>query len=149
MSMYKIILLAFDGSPEQLQALLRIRELEHWDGARIHLAAVMPLPTLVAGSEFGVQDIVPQRWLDEDVQRTLAKGVKALRDMGLEAESCLLSGDPVTVLSEHAQAIGADLIVVRHIQRRTLLRRWWSDSTARALVEYAPCSVLVTVERED
>jgi nucleotide-binding universal stress UspA family protein len=28
-----------------------------------------------------------------------------------------------------------------------LLRRWWSGSTAKSLVEESPCNVLIVVER--
>lgn len=44
-----------------------------------------------------------------------------------------------------ARQIEADLIVVGHKHRDGWAARWWSGSTSPALIEHAPCSVLVVI----
>jgi nucleotide-binding universal stress UspA family protein len=61
----------------------------------------------------------------------------------------LLKGEVIRELSELANRSGADLIVVGHKHEKNLLRRWWSGSTAKALVDEAPCNVLIVVENAD
>ncbi|MDE2159528.1 MAG: universal stress protein, partial [Burkholderiales bacterium] len=41
--------------------------------------------------------------------------------------------------------IGADLIVVGHKHLDGWAARWWRASSSPALIEHAPCSVLVAI----
>jgi nucleotide-binding universal stress UspA family protein len=81
-------------------------------------------------------------------QRLLDNGVSHLTSKGFRATGSLLSGDVVSEIANHASAIRADLIVVGHRQEKSWVRRWWSNSTAKSLVEVAPCSVLMVVVRD-
>ena len=54
---------------------------------------------------------------------------------GHQASAQLLVGDAVRQISDHARDFEADLIIVQHVQEKSLLRRWWSGSTAKSLVE--------------
>ena len=60
----------------------------------------------------------------------------------------MLQGEVIHQIAEFAERIAADLIVVGHRHEKSMLRRWWSGSTARSLVEESPCSVLIVVSQE-
>ena len=44
-----------------------------------------------------------------------------------------------------ARKISADLIVVGHRHLDSWTARWWRGSISKALIEHAPCSVLVAI----
>jgi nucleotide-binding universal stress UspA family protein len=67
--------------------------------------------------------------------------------MGYTVQGQVLKGEVIRELSDFAERAGADLIVVGHKHEPNLLRRWWSGSTAKSLVEEAPCNVLIVVDR--
>lgn len=145
--MYKRILLAYDGSASGQQALLEMRDLAMWEHPRITLVAVVPTAELEAGSiEMGYFVSSPPAELEAKLKDQLRKGVKTLRSMGFEAEGELLRGEVIREITEFAKTQNADLIVVGHKHEKSLLRRWWSGSTAKSLVEEAPCNVLIVVQ---
>jgi len=146
--MYKRIILAYDGSASGQRALLGLRDLSHWERPRLTLVAVVPSPELEAGTiEMGYFSSASPAAMEESLREQLDKGVKALRAMGFEADGELLRGEVIREITQFAQAQKADLIVVGHKHEKSLLRRWWSGSTAKSLVEESPCNVLVVVER--
>ena len=67
--------------------------------------------------------------------------------MGFEADGEILKGEVIREITRFAADQQADLIVVGHKHEKSLLRRWWSDSTAKSLVEDAPCNVLIVIEK--
>ncbi len=146
--MYKRIILAYDGSASGQQALLGIQDLAHWERPRLTLVAVVPSAELEAGTiEMGyLLNTTPQE-LEDRLREQLRKGVKTLQGMGFEAQGELLRGEVIREICQFAEAQKADLIVVGHKHEKSLLRRWWSGSTAKSLVEEAPCNVLVVVQR--
>ncbi|WP_089963543.1 universal stress protein [Limnohabitans sp. 2KL-3] len=79
------------------------------------------------------------------------RAARELPDAGLEVVQCLVGhrtfGEVIKALSEYADRMSADLLVVGHRHESNLLRRWWSGSTAKALVDESPCNVLIVVER--
>jgi CO/xanthine dehydrogenase Mo-binding subunit len=66
---------------------------------------------------------------------------------GLNAEGELVQGDSVEEIANCARRIGADLIVVGHKHLESWTERWWRGSVSKALIEQAPCSVLVAITR--
>ena len=62
-------------------------------------------------------------------------------------EGTVLVGDPVTEIARYAREIGADLIVVGHRHLDSWAQRWWRGSVSKALIEHAPCNVLVAITR--
>jgi nucleotide-binding universal stress UspA family protein len=90
--------------------------------------------------------IVPEQ--KKKYQRLLDNGVSRLTSKGFQAKGSLLSGDVVSEIAIYAETIKADLIVVGHRHEKSWVRRWWSSSTAKSLVEVAPCSVLMVVVRD-
>ena len=147
--MYRNILLAYDGSEVGQRALLESQDIAQWSQARLTLVAVVPVDadTLGLGYEYlPAFVIVPEQ--KKKYQRLLDDGVSHLTSKGFRATGSLLSGDVVSEIANHASAIRADLIVVGHRQEKSWVRRWWSNSTAKSLVEVAPCSVLMVVVRD-
>jgi nucleotide-binding universal stress UspA family protein len=85
--------------------------------------------------------------MEETLKEQLAQGVQTLQAMGYTAQGEVLKGEVIRELSSFAERLGADLIVVGHKHEPNLLRRWWSGSTAKSLVEESPCNVLIVVDR--
>jgi nucleotide-binding universal stress UspA family protein len=147
--MYKHIILAYDGSASGQKALVELRELAHWGQPQLSLAAVVPSPMDVGSMEMGYYASSDTSTLENNLKTQLDDGVQALSDMGYRVQGHLLKGEVIRELSELASRAGADLIVVGHKHEKNLLRRWWSGSTAKALVDEAPCNVLIVVENAD
>ena len=146
--MYKQILLAYDGSSSGQKALVESRELAQWSGASLTLVAVVPNLIEAAALEPSFFELRMGEAEAAQVRERLAEGLARLKALGFEAQCEVLQGEVIHQITEHAQRIGADLIVVGHRHEKSMLRRWWSGSTARSLVEEAPCSVLIVVSQE-
>ncbi|MGE5337640.1 MAG: universal stress protein [Gemmatimonadota bacterium] len=146
--MYKRILLAYDGSESGQKALLDSHDIAQWSHAEISLIAVMPSPTstyvgLDSGAYVGVYE-------DEEKQKyndILQDGLRQLAERGHTARGEVLVGDTVKEITAYARKIDADLIVVGHKHLDSWAARWWRGSTSPALIEHAPCSVLVVITR--
>lgn len=144
--MYKRILLAYDGSECGQKALLDSHDIAQWSHAEIFLIAVMPSPTstyvgLDSGAYVGVYE-------DEEKQKykeILDDGLRRLAQQGHMARGEVLVGDSVREITTYAKKIEADLIVVGHKHLDSWAARWWRGSTSPALIEHAPCSVLVVI----
>ena len=145
--MYKHIILAYDGSVTGQKALLELEELAHWGQPRLTLVAVAPNPLDVGSMEMGYYTSANDGPLEEALAEQLAQGVQTLKAMGYKVQGEVLKGEVIRELSGFAERVGADLIVVGHKHEPNLLRRWWSGSTAKSLVEESPCNVLIVVDR--
>jgi nucleotide-binding universal stress UspA family protein len=146
--MYRRILLAYDGSESGQQALLNCRDIAQWGQAALFLVAVMP----PAPINVPVDGVFYESGLDaqtdsqrQEYEGILADGLKRLSDGGHVATGEVLVGDSVEQIAGYAQQIGADLIVVGHRHLDSWAARWWRGSSTRALIEHAPCSVLVVI----
>lgn len=145
--MYQHIILAYDGSISGQKALLELKELAHWGSPRLTLVAVSPHPVDVGSMEMGYYTTVQPEALEQTLKEQLAQGVQTLLEMGFTVQGETLKGDVIQELTDFASRVNADLIVVGHKHEKNLLRRWWSGSTAKSLVEESPCNVLIVVER--
>jgi nucleotide-binding universal stress UspA family protein len=144
-SMYKRVLLAYDGSESGQKALLNCRDIAQWSHSELFLVAIMPSPINVAvdGAFYdGGSDVESER---QRFQAILADGLKQLSEAGHAATGEVLVGDSVDHISSYARQISADLIVVGHRHLDGWAERWWRGSSTRALIEHAPCSVLVVI----
>ena len=143
--MYKRILLAYDGSESGQKALLNCRDLAQWSHSELFLVAIMPpiVNVAVEGAIYDArQDAESER---QRYQGILAEGLKQLSDAGHVATGEVLVGDSVEQITGYARQIGADLIVVGHRHLDSWAARWWRGSKTHALIEHAPCSVLVVI----
>lgn len=147
--MYKHIILAYDGSASGQKAMLEIEELAHWGKPRLTLVAVVPTPMDVGSMEMGYYASSNSDNLEQQLNTQLNEGVATLKAMGFAVQGELLKGEVIRELTTYAQRVAADLLVVGHQHEKNLLRRWWSGSTAKSLVEESPCNVLIVVRRQD
>ncbi|GIK87720.1 MAG: universal stress protein [Burkholderiales bacterium] len=143
--MYKRILLAYDGTESGQKALLDCRDLAQWGQSELSLVAVMPVPTNPMMIEGGLYDGVGDEELKATYESILDDGLQRLSLAGRRVHGELLAGDPVREITEYARKIEADLIVVGHKHLDGWAARWWRSATSPALIEHAPCSVLVVI----
>jgi nucleotide-binding universal stress UspA family protein len=146
--MYKRILLAYDGSESGQKALLDSRDLAQWSKSEIFLIAVMPSPTSTyVGLDSGAYVGVYEEEEKQKYKEILDDGLRRLGEAGHTARGEVLVGDTVREITAYAKKIDADLIVVGHKHLDSWAARWWRGSTSPALIEHAPCSVLVVITR--
>jgi nucleotide-binding universal stress UspA family protein len=143
--MYKRILVAYDGSEAGQKALLDSQELAQWGNAELHLVAVMPPASALIGGEGYVYDPRIEEEERREYKNILEEGLRRLSDTGRAASGEVLVGDAVDEIARYATKIDADLIVVGHKHLGSWAARWWRGSVSKALIEHAPCSVLVVI----
>jgi nucleotide-binding universal stress UspA family protein len=145
--MYKRILLAYDGSQSGQKALLECREVAGLSNAELFLIAVSPPAAALIGGEGYVYDARAEEEERTAFQRVLDDGIAQLKVEGRAANGEVVVGQPVDEITEYAKRIRADLIVVGHRHMDSWAARWWRGSVSKALIEHAPCSVLVAITR--
>ena len=143
--MYQKVILAYDGSLESQQALLNCKVLLQWEQAKVYLLSVCHFETISMSYEGSYYSELENKLEEERRMKTLNEGVEQLNTAGIEAAGKLLKGDAVDKIVEYAHTIGADLIMLGHQHRDNWLERWWAGSIPKALIEHAPCSVLVVI----
>ena len=143
--MYKCILLAYDGSDAGQKALLDCQDLAQWSGSRLQLIAVMPSAMSFVGLEGGVYDIELEEREKKKYRAILDEGLRRLADAGYTAQGELVAGEAIDEITRYARKTEADLIVVGHKHLDSWTARWWRGSISGALIEHAPCSVLVVI----
>ena len=145
--MYKRILLAYDGSEPGQRALLDCQEIAQLNHSELFLVAVMPLTTAYVGFEGGVYESSAEEreQIKQKYDDILADGLRRLAESGRSAKGEVVVGESVDAITEFAQKIDADLIVVGHKHLEGWAARWWRGAMSRSLIEYAHCSVLVVI----
>ena len=143
--MYKKILLAYDGSDAGQKALLDCKELAQWSQSELFLVAVMPSAMSFVGLEGGVYDVELEEREKRKYQAVLDDGIKRLADAGWTARGEVVTGEAVDEINKYAKKIEANLVVVGHKHLDSWAARWWRGSISGALIEHAPCSVLVVI----
>ena len=143
--MYKRILLAYDGSDAGQKALLDCQDLAQWSGSQLSLIAVMPSAMSFVGLEGGVYDIELEEREKKKYRAVLDEGLRRLSDAGYSARGELVAGEAIDEITRYARKMEADLIVVGHKHLDSWAARWWRGSISGALIEHAPCSVLVVI----
>jgi nucleotide-binding universal stress UspA family protein len=143
--MYKKILLAYDGSDAGQKALLESKELANWSHSGLQLVAVMPSAMSFVGLEGGVYDVELEEREKKKYRGVLDDGLRRLADMGFQASGEVVTGEAIDEICKAARRLEADLIVVGHKHLNSWAARWWRGSISGALIEHAPCSVLVVI----
>jgi len=148
--MYKRILLAYNGTQEGRIALFECAEIASFVKAETHLLAVATpsMSIYVEGFEGNVseQGKAQQQKLMKNV---LAEGLTALTQRGYSVTGHLAVGEPVEEICRLATELKCDLIVVGHKKKHSRLGRWWRGSFSSALVDHAPCSILIAMTSQD
>ena len=145
--MYKRILLAYDGSQSGQKALLECREVAGLSNAELFLIAVSPPAAALIGGEGYVYDARAEEEERSAFQRVLDDGIGQLKQEGRAVQGEVVVGQPVDEITEYAKRIKADLIVIGDRHLDSWAARWWRGSVSKALIEHAPCSVLVAITR--
>jgi len=145
--LYKMIVLAYDGSEPGQKALLDCQEIGQWSQARLTLVGVMPPLVPAVGVEVWPYELESDKEERARYQAVLDAGIRRLREAGLEVDGELVTGNSVDEIVKVAASVRADLIVVGHKHRDSWTERWWRGSVSKSLIEYAPCSVLVVIVR--
>ncbi|WP_290651021.1 universal stress protein [Aquisalimonas sp.] len=139
MTPYNTILLAVDFSADASLIAARARALAHASEATLHLVHVVEtVPIDVAGEFLGS----PQSDLHEEMMATARERLRTYthsEQLG-HAQQHVAAGYTKQAILEHAEAIGADLIVVGSHGRHGLALLL--GSTANAVLHGAPCDVL-------
>ena len=143
--MYKKILLAYDGSDAGQKALLDCQEVALWSKSEVFLVAVMPSAMSFVGLEGGVYDVELEERERAKYQSILQDGLRRLEQAGYAAQGEVVTGEAIDEISKYARKIQANLIVVGHKHLDSWAARWWRGSISGALIEHAPCSVLVVI----
>jgi nucleotide-binding universal stress UspA family protein len=141
--MYKRILLAYDGSDAGQKALLDCQDIAQWSDAELFLIAVMPSAMSFVGLEGGVYDMELEEREKKKHQAVLEDGLRRLTQAGYKPHGEVLVGEAVDEITRYAKKVEANLIVVGHKHLDSWAARWWRGSISGALIEHAPCSVLV------
>ena len=143
--MYKKILLAYDGSDAGQKALLDCQDLAQWSQSELCLVAVMPSAMSFVGLEGGVYDIELEEREKKKYEAVLQDGLRRLAEAGYAAKGEVVTGEAIDEIAKAARKCSADLIVVGHKHLDSWAARWWRGSISGALIEHAPCSVLVVI----
>jgi nucleotide-binding universal stress UspA family protein len=143
--MFKKVLLCYDGTAEGRRALRQGADVVVTMKSEAHLLAICQNLVASAIPEGVTPELV--RCEDDRAQALLDEGVQWLKDRGVAATGSLEYGNASERISEVAQRIGADLVVLGH-KRRTRLERWWSESDESNLLDRVACSVLVATATE-
>ena len=143
--MYRKVLLCYDGSREGRRALRQGADVVLCMKSEAYLLAICQSAVTSTVPEGVTPELVERE--DERANALLEEGVEWLRERGIPAKGSLEFGNAVDLISETAQKIGADLIVLGH-KPRGPLARWWSSSDEESLLERVSCSILVASSDE-
>ena len=140
------ILLAYDGFEHSKHAIEEAAELASGGFGEITILSVVPEAEARASKAGG------HRWLAPHAHQDVALAHRFLAAKEIEAEMKIAYGDPAEEIRKEAAAGEYDLIVVGS-HARGAIGRLVLGSVSRALLEQAPCPVLVagkniTVRRE-
>ena len=144
--MIKTILLAYNGTREGRAGLFEFTQVIPPANVKIHLLAVVRLPT----GAFLAEGFVPESVMEEERvrhQEIVEEGVRLLVERGYQVTPHLAYGEPTEEIVELSKQLSADLIVVGHKRQASMAQRWWKGSVSASLIEVAPCSVLIAIER--
>ena len=144
--MYEKILLAYNGSREGKTALLSCAEIASFTKAQLHLLAVAGMPS----SMFLTEGFLPEELMEDEkkrAQEVLDEGIEQLKQRGYQATGHLAVGEPVEEIGRLARELHADHIIVGHEQKASWAARWWRGSVGKTLIDTAPCSILIALQR--
>jgi nucleotide-binding universal stress UspA family protein len=145
--LFQKILLAYNGSREGKSALLACAEIASFAHSETHLLAVAGMPS----SMFLTEGFLPEELLEEEkkrAQEVLNEGTEQLRKKGFSVAGHLAVGEPVEEICRLATELKVDLIVLGHKQKASFTSRWWRGSVGKTLLDYAPCSIFITMTRD-
>lgn len=142
--MYEDILLPFDGSDGAAEALHHAAEIALWADATIHVLFVADTTRdSVTVIETQVVDVLVQHGEDivEDAEKTL-------RTLGVDHDTDVVQGNPVSIIVEYAERYENDLIVMP-THGREGVSRYLLGSVTEKVVRLSPVPVLTVRMQPD
>lgn len=139
-TMYRRILLAYDGTAEGARALREGALLAKQCCSQIVLLAVVPESSGTRLAE-GVYGGAVAQQIDT-YKDLLARAVAWMEARGYNPVAKLVIGEPAPVIGAVAKEVDADLVVVAH-HHQGFLARWWSGSTDSYLSDHLGCTLLI------
>ncbi len=141
--MYKVITVGTDGSETAARAVQLAAELARSVGAALHvIVAYRPVrPGMAEASGLPMVDTGAEHALRADAAAQVGTRAVETWGAGLQAEHHEGAGDPVDVILDTSESLGADLIVVGSKGMRGARR--FIGSVPNSITHAAPCSVLV------
>ncbi len=144
----KRILLPTDFTELAAYAAVYAKVLAHAQGAEIHVLHVV-VPSNVAGTvsvagDLGATMLLPETSAvaEAQVSRVKAFADEFMRESGMPVFTAIRVGDAPHTIAQYAQDMKIDLIVVGS-HARGLVNRIFFGSTSKAVLESAPCPVLM------
>ncbi|WP_089400048.1 universal stress protein [Noviherbaspirillum humi] len=148
--MYSSILIAYNGTVESCSALLECIRLNPPASTKIHLLAVThPQDSFVTG-EYGASPVSSTKnqmaLAKQKLEKAAAEGSKLLQDAELQVETHVETGEPADVISNMAERLGADLVIVGHHRHKSWVQSWWRGSTDAVLLEKLHCTLMISAD---
>lgn len=137
-SVIKRILVGFDGTASAEAAMRYACKLAAGLGADLMVLTVQHLPNHVAGY---FDDEMKAR-MDEYYRNIAGMAEGLCGDCGVCSKAVVVEGHPAQALAEYARTHDANLIVVGSRELKGITR-FLSGSVGDALIQMAPCPVLV------
>ena len=138
--MYETILLATDGSRDADAALAHAIELASAGGSMLHIISVVETRTAYDNAIIDPEEV--RQNLREDAREAVDYAESVAVDAGIECAVDVLEGAPPDLILDHADQIGADLVVVG-ATGRSGFKRLILGGTAEQLLESSPVPVVV------
>lgn len=138
--MYETILLATDGSEDSATAAEHAFALASSSDARVHAVSVVETRTAYDNAIVDPDEV--RENLREDAREALSAVAAAAEEAGVDCETALDEGPPPQRLLEHAESVGADVIVAGATGRSSF-KRLVLGSTTEQLLSEAPVPVVV------
>jgi nucleotide-binding universal stress UspA family protein len=138
------VLLATDGSATSSVAVALVAGLQWPEGTTVRIITTLDTVRLAGPwatmTSYGLSDLESE--LLDELEAVVGDAATAIEPSGVTVERQILLGRPSAAIVDHANAFGADLIVMGsrgHGPLRTMLL----GSVSAEVVDHAPCPVLV------
>ena len=141
-TVYRRVLLCYDGSRESRDALKQCGDLVATLRAETHVLLVSSAAHRAATYTVTLESAYEAE--HAACSTILKEGLDWLRERGVDATPHVEMGSPLEVIPRVARELQIDLVVVGHIPR-TRFARWWAGPENGSLLDRVHCSVLVAV----
>ena len=134
----KHILVGYDGSEHAAKAFAMAVDLAGKYGAELEVLCVArpPEPPGMVETEAMLENA------QEHFEQAFAALIPQATAVGLHPKLTVLVGNPADQIIHHANAVGADLIVLGH-RGKSRMQRWLLGSISKRVSSYAHCAVLI------
>jgi glycine/D-amino acid oxidase-like deaminating enzyme len=137
------IVLATDGSSEQLGRLLGEAKLTQWHEDQLILVAIAarPVEAHIYEPQFFRKSISPDEF--EAMKQRLGQCCEQLSTEGYQATTHVIYREDFREVQQALQALSPDLVVTHRSLARPIPWRWLSSPDHSFLIDASPCPVLV------